>query len=253
MTVAEFYNKLCELYPPELSCEWDNDGLMVCPDKSTEIKKVLVSLDPTEGAIEAAKACGAQLIFTHHPIIFRPIKSLSSDNVTSFRAISAYISGISVISLHTRLDAGTGGVNDTLASRLGLTDTVKFGNSESPELGRIGNTDTTTLADFADKVRNALGAPHVTFVGNVPVRRVAVVGGDGNDFVSAAMSAGADTIVTGEARYNMFVDMAESGINVITAGHYFTENPVCGVLSSLAKDIAGAEVTVYSSNTVKMI
>lgn len=253
MTVTEFYNKLCELYPPELSCDWDNDGLMVCPDKAAEITKVLVSLDATEGAIAAARKVGAQLLLTHHPIIFRPIKSLIADNVTASRAIAAYQSGISVISLHTRLDIGNGGVNDALASRIGLGDIECFGDSETPTLGRIGSISEMTLAEFAETVKNALGAVSVSFVGNLPVRRVAVVGGDGNDFISAAKVAGADTIVTGEARYNMSIDMAESGINVVVAGHYFTEQPVCNVLSSLAKNIAGADVILYESNTIKSL
>ena len=250
MTVIEFYEKLSELYPTSLSCEWDNDGLMVCPDKNAQIKKVLVSLDATDGAIKAAMDVGADLILTHHPLIFRPLKSLTPDNVTAKRAISAFTAGISVISLHTRPDAGDGGVNDALASALGLAEIEKFGGIGADGMGRIGVTSETSLPQFAECVKNKLGASVVTYSGSRPVKRVAVLGGSGGDFFSAAVRAGADTIVTGEAGYNSTIDTAEGGLNVVLGGHYFTENPVCEVLAGLAKNIAGAEVVVYSSNTV---
>lgn len=254
MTVGEFYSKLDELYPRSLSCSWDNDGLLSCPDRNAEIKKVLVALDANEGAINAAIEAEAQLILTHHPMIFRGIKALDPSFVTAARAVSAYTNGIAVISLHTRLDAGKNGVNDALAARLGLEVCGTFGDDESPEIGRIAVTQRDMgIDEFAKSVADSLAADKVEYAGKRTVRNVAILGGAGSELILPAMLAGADTIVTGEVKYNNFLDMAESGINIVAAGHYFTEAPVCDVLAELARSICGAEVITYSSNIIKTV
>lgn len=245
MTVIEFYNKLCELYPSNLSASWDNDGLMCCHDRNAPIKKVLVSLDATEVAIDYAKENGFDLLLTHHPLIFRGIKELNDFHTIGRRVLSAIGADISVISLHTRLDAGEGGVNHILASLLGLTDITEFGDSDCPTLGRIGSTDISSPNAFAEKIKNSLNAPSISAYIAGPVHRVAVVGGAG-DLCNEALLAGADTLVTGECGYNKALDAAESGLNVFLAGHYFTEMPVCQKLKELSENLAGAETEVFT-------
>ena len=246
MKIIDFYNKLSELYPTSLSSEWDNDGLMCCRDGEAEIKRVLVALDATDASVEYAKKGGFDLLLTHHPMIFKGLRSLTPYDVVGRRVLKALGAGISVISLHTRLDAGEDGVNDTLAAALGLSDVLPFGDDSDPTLGRIGTTDVSDPSDFAKAIKKAVGVPFVTAYVSRPVSRVAVVGGGGGDFVSAAQKAGADTLVTGECGYNKALDSAEAGINVFVCGHYFTEAPVLSRLADLAVEITGAECEIFT-------
>lgn len=247
MTVIDFYNALSELYPPALSSSWDNDGLMCCPDQTREVKRVLVSLDATEEALTYAKENGFDLVLTHHPLIFKGLRALNEFDVVGRRVLSAVCSGISVISLHTRLDAGEGGVNDILAEKLGLSDVTVFGDDDNPTLGRIGTSAADNAEDLAAIIKKATGVPSVCAYVCRPVKRVAVVGGGGGDLISCAARCGADTLVTGESGYNKSLDAKDLGINVFTAGHYFTEMPVCSRLAKLAEQLANAETEIFKT------
>ncbi len=245
MKISEFYDALCSLYPAELSSSWDNDGLMCCADKDSEVKKILVSLDATHNAIDYAAKNGFDTILCHHPLIFKGLKALNEYDVVGRRVLAALKAGISVISLHTRLDAGEGGVNDTLASLLGLQDVVSFGDTEDPTLGRMGKASVSDAKEFADLIKEKTGVPSVSAYVCRPICEVCVVGGGGGDFIKAAKKCGADTLVTGECRYNTALDAAEDGINVFIAGHYFTEMPVCQKLASLCESIAHAPYEIF--------
>lgn len=249
MTVIDFYNKLSELYPSSLSSSWDNDGLMLCADGNKEVKKVLVSLDASLEAIEYAIKGGFDLILTHHPLIFKGMKSLNEYDLTGKRVLLLLKAGISVISLHTRLDAGEGGVNDTLASLLGLYDIEVFGDLDNPTLGRIGTTDISAPEKFAHKIKEATGIPSVTAYVCRPISRVAVVGGGGGDLIGDAKRAGADTLVTGESGYNKSLDACDGNFNVFIAGHYYTEAPVCKRLRELCETIASAEAEIFTTES----
>ncbi|MBE6563122.1 MAG: Nif3-like dinuclear metal center hexameric protein [Ruminococcaceae bacterium] len=254
MNIKEFYEKTEELYPRSLSCAWDNDGLMCSPGAVYEVERVLVCLDATEDAVQYAAENGFDTILCHHPMIFSGLKSVTPENSVGRKVICALMNNISVISLHTRLDAGEGGVNDALASALGLENVRKFGDAESPELGRIGEIkEEMTLLELASHVKAALNAPRVELScadSDDKVKTVAVVGGSGKEFVFPAKAAGADVIVIGEGSYNFILDAAQDEMNVITAGHFYTEDVVCKKLAVLAKEIAGAEVEIYNSNMI---
>ncbi len=252
MTVKEFYAELTRLYPDSLSCPWDNDGLMCCADSFADVKRVLVSLDVTDAALAYANDKGFDLILTHHPMIFRGLNSVCDGSLVGSRAVFAIKNGITVISLHTRLDAGNQGVNDCLAELLGLTDIEVFGDEESPRLGRIGTTE-ISADEFIEKLKSALSLKTVNAYITGDIKKVAVVGGSGKDFISPAIMAGADTLVTGECSYNASLDAASSGLNIIEAGHYQTEFPVCRRLAQLARDIAGAEAEIFEIGTVRQI
>jgi len=254
MTIRELYEKLDELYPRSLCCEWDNDGLMFCPDPGRPVTRVMIALDATRGAIEAAAREKCELLLTHHPMLFRPLRSLTPLDLSGSRVMDAWNGGVSVISLHTRLDAGKDGINDALAKRLGLTVRGTFGDEESPELGRIAELriPKDPLA-FAEHVRSMLGCEAVQLTGNRTVQRIAMVGGDGKDFIRPAMKAGADTFITGAAGYNMALDAAEEGLNIIEAGHYHTEAPGLDRLAQLSRDLAGAQCFFYDSNLTRTV
>lgn len=256
MNVNEFYSELEKLYPRSLSCEWDNDGLMVSCGAVSEVTRVLVALDATEEAINYAAANGFDTVLVHHPLIFRGLKSVTPDVNVPRKAIFSLLNGISVISLHTRLDAGDGGVNDCLAEDIGLSNVRKFGDAESPECGRIGELGREyTIDEFAAYVKEKLGcrAVSVASLGDEVVRTVAVIGGGGKDFIDAAKEAGADVLLTGEVSYNDMLDAAENGIPVVAAGHYETEVVVCRRLVELAKSIAGAETEIFLYTPIKVV
>ena len=256
MNIYEFVEKLKELYPDSLSCEWDNDGLMCSPGAVREVSRVLVALDATEEAIEYAANGGFDTVLVHHPLIFRGLDSVTPDSNVPRKVIFALMNDISVISLHTRLDAGDGGVKDCLASVLGLKDVEKFGDEESPTLGRTGTLDSElSIYRFADHVKDALGIERVTLAakGDETVRRVAVVGGSGKDFIDAAKDAGADVLVTGEASYNSMLDGAENGIPVICAGHYHTEVLVCRRLAELVSTLTPADCEFFPYTPVRLV
>lgn len=248
MNVTEFTTELKRLYPDALSCEWDNDGLMVSCGDVREVSRVLVTLDVTEEAVRYAAEEGFDVILSHHPLIFRKLSAVTPEGNVPRKVIYSVMNGISVISLHTRLDAGDGGVNDCLAEALGLRNIVKFGIDESPECGRIGELSCDMPIDeFALSVKEKLGSEfvHVSSLGDENIRRVAVIGGDGGDFIEAARLAGADVLVTGETSYNDMIDGAECGVPVVAAGHYSTEVVVLPRLSELAREIAGAETEIF--------
>ena len=177
MTTKELYNYLNERIPAELSEDWDNDGRMLI-SSDREIKRVLISLDVTGETVSKAVKESFDLIITHHPLIFKPVKGITDE-----RFLTLIKADISVFSFHTRLDAVEGGVNDALASLLGLKNTEAF-----EEMGRIGELDKEmTAEEFAHFVKNTLGAPLVNFTDSEKkIKRAALLGGGGKDFWQAA-------------------------------------------------------------------
>lgn len=249
MNIQTLYEKLEERFPRSLSCDWDNDGLMVCADTGAPLQKIMLALDATEDALEAAACHGCSVLITHHPLLFRPLKSLNETTLNGRKALYALQHGISVISLHTRLDASEGGVNDALLHVLSLPRTGTFGPADAPTLGRLSEIPTETDAVlFTEKIRQALDAPCVFLTGDRPVRRIAVVGGDGKDCILPAIDAGADTLITGAASYNSALDASELNLNVIEAGHYYTEAPVLPVLADICQNLSGVPCILHNSN-----
>lgn len=256
MKTGEFYAELEKRFPASLSCDWDNDGLMCSAGDVTDIEKILIALDPTERVIGYAAENGFDTVLTHHPLIFKKLGSVTPQSAVGRKIIFALMNNISIISLHTRLDAGRGGVNDALAEALGLSSVVTFGDSECPDMGRIGTLGAPiSCRDFVALVKKTLSAKTVdaSFSDeDLVISRVALAGGAGKDFILPAKAAGADVLLTGEASYNALLDAAEEGISVVAAGHFYTENPVCEKLAALAREIIpSAYVEVFNSCSVE--
>ena len=236
ISAMDLYRSLDRAIPASLSCEWDNDGLMCCPLPEKSVSRVLVPLDITERVIEHAIRGGFDVILSHHPLVFRPVKAIDPQNAVPRKLITLIQNGICAMSFHTRFDALAGGVNDALAATLGLKNTAPFGNEEG-DMGRIGEVEPQTLAEFAQKVK-----------------RVAVLGGSGDDFIAAAKKAGADTYISGNLAYHHMTDAKENGINLIEAGHYYTENISLPRLASLIKEADADIVTeIMDSNEITAI
>ena len=255
MKVFELYRFLDERIPRALSCDWDNDGLMCCPDGSRKVKKVLVVLDITAEIAECAIKEGYDVILSHHPLIFSPLRALNESDPVAKKVIRLLLSGVAAMSFHTRLDAVSGGVNDTLAAALGLEAVEPFGeNGEA--IGRIGTLpEAMTLEAFANRVKAVTNAPWVQISdAGKPVSRVALLGGGGSGDVGAARAAGADTYLTGELKHNQLTDAPEYGMNLIAAGHFYTENPICERLAKLVREADHTiEITLADSNAVRFV
>lgn len=253
MTVREVYSRLEERIPASLRESWDNDGLMCCSDDSRKVRRALVTLDVTEEVVDYAVANDFDLVLSHHPLIFRPLGALNEDSHVARKVIKLIKNDVAVISLHTRADKVEGGVNDTLAEILGIKDTVPFGEGD---LGRIGSLDEEyTMEDFAYMLRTTLGAEGIMVAdAYIPIQRVAVVGGDGKGYVGAALAAGADTYISGNIGYNVMAEAGEMGINLIEAGHFFTEQPVTTFFQSLLMRMdPDMYVEILDSNLIKLV
>lgn len=253
MTVKELYANFEEKIPSELRESWDNDGIMCCPDGTAEVARILVALDVTEEIVDYAIERSFDLIVSHHPLIFKPLSSINEENHIARKIIKLLGSGISVFSFHTRADKMVGGVNDRLADLLGMYDTIPFGEGD---LGRVGNIDEPMeLQDFAYRVKQLTGSDVVRYVdGYSDVYRVAVVGGDGKGYVKSAIDAGADTYISGRIGYNVMEEASEMGINLIEAGHFFTEQHITEFFRELLLDFdPGVYVEIADSNLIKTI
>lgn len=229
-TVREIERALFALAPQAGAMPGDNVGHLV-GDPEREVQRVLVALDITEGVVEEAIAGDCQLIVSHHPVMnsnWDKIQTLRSDEPRGRLLMKLVQNGISAICMHTNLDVAPGGVNDHLAKVLGLENIKTMENG----LIRTGTLpQPMTLAAFAGRVCCALGANGVRYsdAGKL-VSHVAVGGGSCGDYEEEVLALGCDTFVTADLKYHQFLDAPGKGINLVDAGHFPTEDPVCEVL-----------------------
>ena len=243
-TVADILAFLETLAPASLKMEWDNVGLL-CGNKSTEVTKILVALDPFEGVCKEAADVGAQLIVTHHPLIFRAPNAITDETSIGRAIMFLCRQGISAVNAHTNLDIAPGGVNDVLAEKLSLQNIVTLEDG----LLRMGEVDKMPLESFLAQVKEALGCQGLRYVDSgKPVNKVAVGGGSCASELMDALAAGCDTFVTSDIKYNQFWDAYDVGMNLIDAGHFHTENPIVPVLAEKLQ-AAFPEIEVRISET----
>ncbi len=227
-TIREIRDYLLSLAPAAWKEDWDNVGLL-CGRQAGEVSRILVALDVTMEVAQEAVEKQAQLIVSHHPLLFST-QSLSDETESGKLLLYLASHGIAVISMHTNLDSAPDGVNDCLARCLGLENIRTF-TGEEYGIGRIGEVPEQSLADFAAFTAKQLEAGGIRYAdGGKSVRCVAVGGGACMDFLPQAMAAGCDTFVTGDVKYHQFQKAASLGVNLIDAGHFPTEDPICAVL-----------------------
>ena len=252
-------NALERIAPRCLAEDWDNPGLLV-GSYAQKIERVLIALDVDDAVTAEAIECRANLIVAHHPAIFRGMKQLRTDLPLGKRLAALITHNIAVAAAHTNLDVARGGVNDVLAARLGLEKLSAFvvtqqedGMTES--IGRVGTLPApTNIEDFARTVRERLCVSHVRLAAAAarPVRRVAVCGGAGADFIDDAVRRGADVYVTGDVKYHDAQRAVEQGMHIIDAGHFGTESPVLAVLAERLREELASErgdVEIFVTNT----
>lgn len=231
MKITDIYTYLSELYSESLRLDWDNDGIMLCPDTNAEISGVLTALDVTDEAISEAERLGFNLILTHHPLIFHKLSSLDAEKPHEALIIKLIKKDISVISLHTRFDRGANGLNDGLCAALGFSPHGVFGLAEDGfSLGRIVTSDRKVSGcELAHDVASRLNAGVRLFDAGRPIQKIGLVSGGGKDYIAAAAKAGLDAFISGDISHDAAVAAREYGLTVIDAGHCATERICTGI------------------------
>lgn len=253
--ISDILRYLETIAPVSMKMDWDNVGLL-CGDETQEVKKILVALDPFYEVCQEAAAIGADLIVTHHPLIFRPVSSVTEQSSVGKCIRFLIQKNIAAVNAHTNLDCAPGGVNDCLAATLGLEKVSVLEPQGLDAKGRpwgllrVGEIEETPLAGFLERVEKSLGCPGIRYAdGGRPVRHVAVGGGACADELQTVRKAGCDTFVTADVKYNQFWDAQDMGLNLIDAGHFYTENPVCRYLvEKLAGQFPGIVVELSKNH-----
>lgn len=231
-TVRQVYEAMQAIAPLELAEHWDNPGLLV--DCGGQMHRVLAALDITPEVVAEAAAKQCEMIVSHHPVIFDPLKKIGPQDVP-FQLVQA---GISAICMHTNLDAAEGGVNEVLAGIFGMRDWEVFADG----CGRVGEVEPITVPELARKAQAVLGgrcnrprsgpAVQVKFADTgKTVKRLAVISGAGGSMFEDALAVGADCLLTGEANHHAAIDAVRLGLSLVAAGHYATEFPVCAAIA----------------------
>ncbi|MBQ1685567.1 MAG: Nif3-like dinuclear metal center hexameric protein [Clostridia bacterium] len=223
MELKAFIDVMNRLAPPETALSFDNCGLIVGTEK-TDIRRVLVALDCTTAVADEAARVNADLVLTHHPVLFNAVKRILPDDPETAAVYKLIRSGIGCMAVHTNLDAAEGGVNTELCRIFGLKNTVVV----PPEnIMRVGELETPMQLDqFAKTVEEKLHTTALICGEDRLVRKVAVMGGAGGGDCAFAKEYGADVYLTGECKHNQAIAAGVLGLAVIAAGHYETENPV---------------------------
>ncbi|MCL2789603.1 MAG: Nif3-like dinuclear metal center hexameric protein [Desulfobulbus sp.] len=241
-TVQDFLTILQQIVPASVAEEWDNVGLLI-GDPRQQVRRVLLALDPTAALIDQAAAGQFDLIITHHPVIFRPLKAVRTDTPTGRFIATAAQSRISVIACHTNLDSIQNGVSDHLAQSLGLADVRPLAPSRSGcdpmcGLGRIGAfPEPVDASTFLDRLRQVCAPPWILEAGIRPKRvtTVAVCGGSCSDLAEMAHNQGADVFVTAEVKHAVARWAVDAGLWLLDAGHFATEQPAMFVFCDMLR------------------
>lgn len=230
-TVLDIYSYIDSFAPFSAAEDWDNVGVLV-GDESAAVTKAVVSLDITNGVLDEAKRLGAELVISHHPIIFSGIKKLGSDSPV-YRAAQY---GISCICAHTNLDKSpVFGVNTALSDALGLTDCKVSGSNEI--LFTANTLSPVSARELAKSACERLGIESVSYIdGGRTFSKVGVCSGGGGGEIFSAFKEGCGAFVTGEIKHHELLFAKEHGISVFVLGHYKSEDVVIEPLAQLLSE-----------------
>lgn len=253
MTTVSDIVALMETIAPQRKKEsWDNVGLS-CGRPDKQVHTILVALDPFEDVAAEAVQVEADLIVTHHPLLFHPAYSVTDETTIGRTLMTLIRHDIAAFSAHTNLDIAPEGVGYCLASALGLENISVIEPTEQDARGNIwgllrkGTVPEQPLETFLSHVKQTLHTPTLRYAAEgETVHRVAVGGGACADEWKSAWDAGCDTFVTSDAKYNDFWDARDAGLTLIDAGHFYTENPACPWLQRILQT-AFPETTVLLS------
>lgn len=245
MKVIDIFNFLNNLFPVSSACDFDNVGLLL-GDGNQNVEKALVSLDCSLETVNYACENKCQLIITHHPVIFSPLKSVLKGSI----AFELIRNNISVICMHTNLDIAKMGVSDTLAKIIGLEKIMPFEASDG-FLIRQGVISPVSPKSFARAIKTNLKCNVKYFDGGNNINRVLVCSGSGGDYVLDAVENGFDALVTSEIKHHQFLQAKNYNISVFDCGHYETENIIIEPLRKLLCDNF-KDLEIITHNVIKI-
>ncbi|HOO61642.1 MAG TPA: Nif3-like dinuclear metal center hexameric protein [Bacillota bacterium] len=234
--VQDIISVMEELAPADMAESWDHVGLMI-GDASAQIDKCMLALDANHEAIEACKAAGATMLVTHHPLLFAPIHTIDFQEPMGKNIRDIILNGIHVYAAHSNLDKVQGGVNTALARELGLLMPMTLEGAEIGVCGSLGND--ILLRDYTQIVKSKLGTSGIILNTdqNPSVSRAFVQGGAFDESAIPILKlARVDVVVTGEMKHHHMLELEESGISVIIAGHESTERVVLPYLQKILKE-----------------
>ena len=225
-----------EFAPLALQEKWDNSGLCIGSPED-KVSSVLLGLDCTPELVDEAIACGADMIVTHHPLIFSGLKKISAEDLVGEAVVKAIRAGISVYAAHTSADKVIAGVSGAMAARLGLKNVrILDEDGEGTGLGVVGNLpEPMTAQDALElvKERFALKVVKSSKPVGCKIERVAMCGGSGGSLIGAARAAGAQLYISGDISYHNF--FTPEGFMIMDIGHYESEIEIVDILFSLIK------------------
>lgn len=223
--VKDILDYIDSFAPYDTACDWDNTGFSA-GDINADVKKAVFALDITKKVLDFAESVNADLIITHHPLIFRGVKALPADSLV-YKTVK---SGIACVSAHTNFDFSDIGVNTALCEKLNLKIADKVMTSDGAFVYKCSTDKEYTLTDFVNYVKEKLGGTVRYNSINKNIRTVAVCAGAGEDYLAEAKKIGADALLTGDGGHHDFLDADEMDTALICAGHFETENPSVDVL-----------------------
>lgn len=256
MKCREIIDQLEKLAPRHCACQWDNPGLLAGRTEK-EVKKILLTVDADDMAIKRAVECGADMIVSHHPLIFKPIKSVTDEDFIGRRLVTMIQADISYFAMHTNFDAAPGCMADCVAERLGIMEGAPLEemgeeNGIPYGIGKIGRLrDPVTGKKLAAKIKEQFGLPFVTVYGSrmweeEPVTIAAVCPGSGGSTIKEAINKGAQVLVTGDISHHEGIDANAQGLMIIDAGHYGLEHVFMGYMEEYLKEKLGNQVEIVT-------
>lgn len=255
MKINEISNAIEQYAPKELASSYDNVGLMI-GDGEREATSILLTLDVDLEVAMEAKAIGANLIISHHPLIFNPVKHITAQTPEGKCLLYLAENKIAVYSAHTNLDSALGGLNDLAAGFLRLMNTLPLETDKGPGIGRIGNLPSSmSLAELAAEIKQIYHLSHIRYIGNgeKKINRVALCTGSGGDLAELAQTKGADVYITGDIKYGVARNAATSGLSMIELGHYESEYIVVDLLEKIILDYGNIKIPLYKSRANKNV
>lgn len=258
MKLSKIISFLEEKFPTSLAEDWDNVGLLI-GKRDSKITGILLSLDLTESIVDKAIEVGANLIITHHPVIFTSLKKITNDTLTGRKIIKLIESGISVYSMHTNLDSGKSGLNDFLGENIlgmkngKILDPME-NNGREYGIGRVYKLDESlNIEKLSNILKEKLNLNSINVVRSKEereIKKIALVSGAGASYWRKAKKLGAQVLITGDIKYHEAMDAREENFTLIDIGHFESEWIFSNLLESLLKKEFEIEISIYNDGPI---
>lgn len=252
----DIIKELDRLAPPSAACDWDNPGLLAGRAEK-EVNRILVAVDVTAQVVQQAVREHADMIITHHPLVFRALKQINDQHFISRRIVNLIQADISYFAMHTNFDCASGCMADLAAKRIGLQNAEPLEvtgelDGEVIGIGKVGTLEASmTLTELAEKVKEAFELPFVLVYGEEQVTgrlsRAAISPGSGGSMIKHGLKSGAEVLITGDIGHHDAQDAQENHMAVIDAGHYGLEQIFVPFIKAYLEEKFGSEVTVLEA------